>query len=89
MIRILSLAIISLFFTTLSIYATCDLPTGGACSLDELKKEQEQFSKELWENNYLNQLDKKYEQKQQVHIKTDTYKRTDFEKLNNIELNKN
>ena len=88
MIRILSLALISFCFTALSIYASCDLPTGGACSLDVLKKEQERFSKELWEKNYLNQLDKKYEQKQQDIIKIDTSKHVDFEKLNNIEINK-
>ena len=89
MIKILSLALISFCLTALSIYASCDLPTGGACSLEELKKEQHAFSKELWENNYLNQLDKNYEKKQKELIKIDTPKHVDINKLNNIEINKN
>ena len=89
MVSILSLILISFCLTALSISASCDLPTGGACSLEELKKEQELFSKQLWENNFLNKLDEKYEEKQKELIKTDTPKRVDFEKLNNIEINKN
>lgn len=73
----------------MSIYANCDLPTGGACSLEELKKEQEKFSKDLWQDNFLNKLDEKYEKKQKELIKIDTSKRVDVEKLNNIEINKN
>jgi len=73
----------------MSIYANCDLPTGGACSLEELKKEQEKFSKDLWQDNFLNKLDEKYEKKQKELIKIDTPKRVDVEKLNNIEINKN
>ena len=87
MIRILSLIIISFCFTALSIYANCDLPTGGACSLESLKKEQEKFSKDLWENNFLNKLDENYQKQQNELIKKDTPKRADFDKLNNIEIN--
>ncbi len=89
MVRILFLILISFCFTAASIYASCDLPTGGACSLEALKKEQEEFSKLLWENSYLNKLDEKYEEKQKELIKIDTPKRVDVEKLNNIEINKN
>lgn len=89
MVKILSFVLISFCFTALSIYASCDLPTGGACSLDVLKKEQEEFSKQLWENHYLNKLDKKYQLEQKELIKIDTPKHVDVEKLNNIEINKN
>jgi len=89
MVRILCLILISFCFTAMSIYANCDLPTGGACSLEELKKEQEKFSKDLWQDNFLNKLDEKYEKKQKELIKIDTPKRVDVEKLNNIEINKN
>ena len=89
MVRILCLILISFCFTALSIYANCDLPTGGACSLDVLKKEQAKFSKELWENNYLNKLYEKYEEKQKEVIKNDMPKHVDIEKLNNIEINRN
>ena len=89
MVRILSLILISFCFTAHSIYANCNLPTGGACSLEVLKKEQEQFSKDLWENNFLNKLDEKYEEKQKELIKIDTQKHVDVEKLNNIEIKKN
>lgn len=89
MVRILCLILISFCFTAMSIYANCDLPTGGACSLEELKKEQEKFSKDLWQDNFLNKLDEKYEKKQKELIKIDTSKRVDVEKLNNIEINKN
>ncbi len=89
MVRILFLILISFCFTALSIYANCDMPTGGACSLEELKKEQEKFSKDLWQDNFLNKLDENYEKKQKELIKIDTPKRVDVEKLNNIEINKN
>lgn len=89
MVRILCLIIISFCFTAISIYASCDLPTGGACSLEVLKKEQEKFSKDLWENNFLHKLDEKYEERQKELIKIDPPKRVDYEKLNNIEINKN
>lgn len=88
MVRILVLVLISFCFTALSIYASCDLPTGGACKLEDLRKEEESFSKILWEDKFFNQLDKNYAAEQEKFIKKDTPKRVDFDKLNDIEINK-
>lgn len=45
MIRILVLVLICIVFTSMSIFANCDKVTGGACSIEELKKEQEMLDK--------------------------------------------
>ena len=89
MVRIFMLFLICFCCASMSIYASCDLPTGGACKLDDLRKEQENFSKLLWEDNYLNQLDQKYSAEQEKLIKKDTPKRVNFEKLDDIEPDKN
>lgn len=89
MVRILILLLISFCCTALSIYANCDLPTGGACKLEDLRKEQEEFSKTLWKDKYLNQLEKNYTQEQETIIKKDMPEHANFEKLKTIDVKKN
>ncbi len=56
MVRVLILALISICFSVLKIQADCNLPTGGACSLEDLRKEQENFSKSLPKKDELKQV---------------------------------
>ncbi len=86
MIRILALVIISVFCTAAAIYADCDLPTGGACSLEDLKKEQQEFSKTLNHTNYLDVMDDNYAKQQEKTYQTDLKNQMKTEPLDKLKI---
>lgn len=88
MVRILVLIIISFCFTALSIYANCDLPTGGACSIKDLKREQAAVQEDLSKHSLLDKVDKNYFQSKEEVQQNDLPKQVDLKKLNDIEVTK-
>lgn len=86
MVRIFLLFIISVFCTTAAIYADCDLPTGGACKIEDLRREQENFSKILNREDYLNQLDENYQLKQELRLNHDLQNELDLEHSNKLKI---
>jgi len=86
MVRILVLVIISFCFTALTIYADCDLPTGGACSLEDLKREQVSMQENLSKHTLLDKLDNEYFQSKEDMQQKDLPKQVDLKKLNDIEV---
>lgn len=86
MVRILVLVIISFCFTALTIYANCDLPTGGACSLEDLKREQVSMQEKLSKHTLLDKLDNEYFQSKEDMQQKDLPKQVDLKKLNDIEV---
>ena len=88
MVRILVLIIISFCFTALSIYANCDLPTGGACSIEDLKREQAAMQEDLSKHTLLDKLDNDYFQSKEEIPQKDLPKQVDLKKLNDIEVTK-
>lgn len=81
MIRVIVLVLISFSFTALSIYANCDLPTGGACSLEDLRKEQQKMSEMLSKEKFFDQVDDNYKREQENGLKNELPKQVDI-KLN-------
>ncbi len=88
MVRILLLVIISFCFTALSIYANCDLPTGGACSLEDLKREQAEIQEKISKHTLLDKLDNEYFESKEEMQQKDLPKQVDLKKLNDIEVAK-
>ena len=89
MVRIFILVLVSVCFTTLSIYANCDLPTGGACSIKELKEKQ----KIQRENPQTSTIDKLMEKmgddarkEENSLIQKDLNNQVNLEKLYNLEF---
>lgn len=78
MVRIFLLALICLCVSTLKIYADCDLPTGGACSLEELKKEHQEFSEMLSKDSFFNQTDKDKAYEHEKLLNKDPSKQVDL-----------
>lgn len=88
MVRILVLVMISFCFTALSIYANCDLPTGGACSIEDLKREQVNMQENLSKHTLLDKVDSDYFQAKEDTQQKDLPKQVDLKKLNDIEVTK-
>ena len=66
--RVILLSIFSIIFSALAIYADCNLPTGGACSIEDLKRQKAEFDKIMSEYDYLDKLNEKSEIEQEKEI---------------------
>ena len=66
--RVILLFLFSITFSTLAIYADCNMPTGGACSIEDLKRQKAEFDKIMSEYDYLDKLNEKYEIEQEKEI---------------------
>ncbi len=88
MVRILVLVIISFCFTAHSIYANCDLPTGGACSLEDLRREQQEMEEKLSKHTLLDKIDSSHFESKEEMEQKDLHKQVDLKKLNEIEVTK-
>ena len=85
MIRVLSLVIISICFTALKIYADCGLPTGGACSFEELKQKQQENS--VSENeDYIRKFNEKYFDAQGNETQKDLHEQVNLDLLRKLNL---
>ena len=88
MVRLFTLVLISFCFTALSIYANCDLPTGGACSIEDLKqKQQEQkYQKSLSLDKLMEEMQQDAKLEEEKRIQKDLNNQVHLEKLYNLEF---